>query len=214
MPLNGEFKRIMAVDPSLTCSGWALFGIADRIPGRGNLLAVGKIKALGPAHPLAVRFLDLQEKISSVYDTLKLCSNDVLICESPTTMRDPRAAFKVEQVRGIFETVARSRSLAVPGRINPRSVQSEIMGLKGKQLARTVVKETAVEVVKTVYGTALEAIGFNVNRDNLARNQDIVDAILIGSLAVSRFGMARISGCAMEETLVPKMRRAGKRLPR
>src|SRR5690606_7250972 len=149
-----------------------------------------------------------------VYESLSLSGNDVLICESQTTMRDPRAAFKVEQVRGIFETVARSRSLHVPGRINPRSVQSEVMGLRGKQLARAVVKDTAVHIVKSVYGPALEAIGFSADADNLARNQDIVDAILIGSLAVTRIGTAELGGMGFEEVYVPRARRAGKRLPR
>src|SRR5690606_567012 len=137
-----SYKRLLAVDPSLTCSGWALFELATARPGQGKLVAVGKIRSLSPRVPLATRFSDLQRKIVGVYESLSLSGNDVLICESQTTMRDPRAAFKVEQVRGIFETVARSRSLHVPGRINPRSVQSEVMGLRGKQLARAVVKDT------------------------------------------------------------------------
>lgn len=204
----------MAVDPSLTCSGWALFGVSTDSPGQGSLLAVGKIRSLSPEHALARRYQDLQDKISAVCESLKLAANDVLICESQTTMRDPRAAFKVEQVRGIFETVARSRSLSVPGRINPRTVQSEIMGLRGKQLAREIVKDTAIHIVKTVYGPALEALGFDCDRENLSKNQDIVDAILIGSLALTRFGTALRGGLELEETLVPRARRAGKRLPR
>ncbi|MBN8550729.1 MAG: crossover junction endodeoxyribonuclease RuvC [Deltaproteobacteria bacterium] len=207
-------RRIMAVDPSLTCSGWALFGVVPDRPGQGSLLAVGKIRSLSPQHALAARFKDLQEKISMVCEELKLCGNDVLICESQTTMRDPRAAFKVEQVRGIFETVARSRSLSVPGRINPRTVQSEIMGLRGKQLARDIVKDTALHIVKTVYGPSLEALGFPADHENLSRNQDIVDAILIGSLALTRFGTAAMGGLELEETLLPRARRVGKRLPR
>lgn len=129
-------------------------------------------------------------------------------------MRDPRAAFKVEQVRGIFETVARNLEMQVPGRIHPRSVQYEIMGLRGKQLERSVVKDTAVEIVRTVYGAALEAIGFEVNPENLSRNQDIVDAILIGSLALTKLETAELGGLPLEAAFLPRQRTGGRRLPR
>lgn len=207
-------RRLIAVDPSLTCSGWALFQLSQSLPGGASLVAVGKIRSIGSSYPLATRLLDLQQKVEIVYENLGLCPNDVLICESQTTMRDPRAAFKVEQVRGIFETVARSRSLQVPGRINPRSVQSEIMGLRGKQLERAIVKTTAIKVVSALYGSALEAIGFEPERKNLTRNQDIVDAILVGSLAVSRLIGAERGGLSAEEVFSARMRRTGKRLPR
>ncbi len=204
----------MAVDPSLTCSGWALFDLSDELAGGALLVAVGKIRSLAPSFPLATRLLDLQHKILQIFEQLSLGADDVLICESQTTMRDPRAAFKVEQVRGIFETVARSRALRVPGRINPRSVQSEVMGLRGKQLERAVVKHTAVQIVKSVYGDALSSLGFTVDNRNLLRHQDIVDAILVGSLAVSRVQGAERAGFDLEEAFLPRARRVGKRLPR
>lgn len=207
-------KRLLAVDPSLTCSGWALFRIPPPGRGEGSLLAVGKIRSLSPAVPLPLRYLDLQQKVTKVYDSLQLAANDVLICESPTTMRDPRAAMKVEQVRGIFETVARGLNLSVPGRIHPRSVQQEIMGLRGKQLSRAIVKDTAVQIVKTVYGKSLEAIGFEADEANLSKNQDIVDAILIGALALTRIEGAQRGGVPPEEVFVAKVRSAGRRLPR
>jgi len=174
-------KRLFAVDPSLTCSGWALFSIQSEKP-----MAVGKIKSLSPKFPLSTRLLDLQTKISSIYSSLHLKESDVLICESQTTMRDPGAAFKVEQVRGIFESLARERSVIVPGRINPRSVQYEVMGLRGKQLPRTKIKEIAVSVVQNIYGESLRSMGIESETLALRRHQDIIDAILVGSLGLSR----------------------------
>lgn len=181
-----QLNRLMSIDPSLTCSGWALFSIRDE-----RLLAVGKIKSKPARFPLAIRLLDLQQKIKEIFERLQLSERDVLVCEAQTTMRDPRAAFKVEQVRGVFETIARERALEVPGRINPRSVQNQVMGLKGKQLRRSVVKDTALQTVMAVYGSSLENIGFQVSADNLKKHQDIVDAILVGSLGLVRIAAAR-----------------------
>ena len=193
--------NLLAIDPSLTCSGWALFSLKA-----GDLLGVGKVRSLPSGIPLAERLDDLQRKISLLFDQISLCDNDVLICEAPTTMRDPRAAFKVEQVRGIFETIARERGLRVPGRLNPRSVQHEVMGLKGKQLPREAVKQNAVLVVERLYSAPLKRIGFDCNPSNLKRHQDIVDAILVGSLAVARVQTATISNMQLEEVFAEKLK--------
>lgn len=187
-------SRLISIDPSLTCSGWALFSIKS-----AKLMAVGKLKSLSPEKPLAVRLQDLHIKICKIFETLELGNDDVLICESPTTMRDPRAAFKVEQVRGIFEEIARQRSVRVPGRLNPRTVQYEVMGLKGKQFNRAIVKQTALSIARTLYGKDLLGMGFKLDDGFLKRHQDIVDAILIGSLGVTRIQSAKTSGVSLEE---------------
>jgi Holliday junction resolvasome RuvABC endonuclease subunit len=186
------FRYLMAVDPSLTCSGWALFQV-----GGGGLCAVGKLRARGSAVPLADRLADIQDRIEALFGRFEFGSRDVLICEEQTTMRDPRAAFKVEQVRGIFEVVARTRRVSVPGRLNPRSVQYEIMGLKGKQTKREIVKDVAVEVVRSIYGESLRGMGFDTTARNLGRNQDIVDAILVGALGLTRIRSAEAAGDAL-----------------
>lgn len=175
------FNRLLAIDPSLTCSGWALFSI-----GASKLVAIGKIKSITAKNPLPTRLEDLQNKIGKIFSDFSLADEDVLICESQTTMRDPKAAFKVEQVRGIFETIGRSRGVHVPGRLNPRSVQYEVIGLRGKQMSREVVKFAACQVVSRIYGKELLEMGFENTSENLKRHQDIVDAILIGSLGLSR----------------------------
>lgn len=189
-----RLQSLIAVDPSLTCSGWALFSVKSN-----KLMAVGKIKSKPPSIPLGLRLKDVQEKILNVFEQLGLGGSDVLICEAQTTMRDPRAAFKVEQVRGIFEVIARDRQMCVPGRINPRTVHNEVMGLRGKQLARQFVKEAAVNIVQSLYGSSLRELGFPCDSDNLKKNQDIVDAILIGSLGMTRIAAAKHTGTSLEE---------------
>lgn len=179
--LNPQKSRyLIAVDPSLTCSGWALFSVSDE-----RLIGVGKIRSLKPTVRLSLRYRNIQEQIESLFDKLSIGRDDMLVCEAPTTMKDPKAAFKVEQVRGIFETLARQRGVLVPGRLNPRTVHYEILGLKGKQLKRSIVKTTACAVASHLHSKALTKIGFK-EVDQLKRHQDIADALLIGSLVLAR----------------------------
>jgi Holliday junction resolvasome RuvABC endonuclease subunit len=174
-------RYVMAVDPSLTSSGWALLSIQG-----GEVVAVGKIKAAPPSVPMATRLGRLQDTISALLERLSLGCSDVLVCEAPTTMKDPHNAIKVEQVRGLFESNARRCGVVVPGRVNPRSVQFEVMGLKGKQVARAEVKAAAVRTSQYLFASALTRLGIEPSDSNLAKHQDIVDAILIGRFAVLR----------------------------
>jgi Holliday junction resolvasome RuvABC endonuclease subunit len=179
-----SYRYLMAIDPSLTCSGWALLSVPD-----GGVIAVGKIKSDPPSIPLATRLEKLQDRISSVLANLTLGPSDVLVCEAPTTMKDPHNAIKVEQVRGLFESAGRSRGVSVPGRVNPRSVQYEVMGLKGKQLVRAEVKASAVRTVQYLYAAELRRLGIDSGETALSKHQDIVDAILIG-----RFALLKVKG--------------------
>jgi len=187
-------RYLMAVDPSLTCSGWALLSIPE-----GEVLAVGKIKAAPPSVPMATRLERLQGAIKKVLSNLSLGELDVLVCEAPTTMKDPHNAIKVEQVRGIFESTGRSRGVTVPGRVNPRSVQYEVMGLKGKQVARLEVKAAAVRTVQYLYAPALQRLGIEASDAVLKKHQDIVDAMLIGRFAVLRIQGALDSRQPLEQ---------------
>ena len=189
-----KHRFLFAVDPSLTCSGWALFSISD-----GRVAAVGKIRGDAPSIALAERLERLQGRVRKILTELELAQQDVLVCESPTTMRDPHAALKVEQVRGIFETVARERSVVVPGRINPRSVHYEVMGLRGRQLERKTIKFAAVQTVKALYSENLLALGFDTGEKELKKHQDIVDAILVGRLALSRLQDSERAGVEPHE---------------
>lgn len=177
---HSKARFLLTVDPSLTCSGWALFNLKD-----SRLLGVGKIRSLKPSISLAARFKNLQEQIALLFEQLEVGRNDVLVCEAPTTMRDPKAAFKVEQVRGIFETLARQRGSLVPGRVNPRTVHYDILGFKGKQLQRVVVKEAACTVAGRLYGPCLAKIGFP-DLQKLKKHQDVVDALLIGTVVLAK----------------------------
>lgn len=200
---------LLAVDPSLTCSGWALFGL-----GQGGLTAVGKVRGPSPKIPLAIRLGMIQSNVTQLMREFNLGAGDFLVCESQTTMRDPKAAFKVEQVRGIFESVARQHSVRVPGRVNPRTVQHEVMGIRGAQIERSQVKQIAVKLVHTVYGKQLAELGLEAGVDRLAKHQDIVDAVLVGTLALARIDVALRSGAAVESQFLPREHRRGRRLPR
>lgn len=187
-----RYSRLFAVDPSLTCSGWALFDIRSE-----KLLGVGKLRSLPPSISLAERLEDLQGRIRTLMDAVVLGDCDVLVCEAPTSIRDPHAALKVEQVRCIFEALGRERLSIVPGRLNPRSVQSEIIGLKGRQLKRTVVKEQALRVAFMLYGVELSSLGLADSLDELKRHQDIVDALLVGRVSLSRIKRAVKAGLGL-----------------
>lgn len=193
--------RLVAIDPGLTSSGWALF---ERMSG--NPLGVGRIQSLPPTLALSLRLHDIQNKVNDLYERLDLKEFDILVCEAPTTMKDPSAATKIEQVRGIFETLARQRNVIVPGRINPRSVHFEVLGLRGKQLPRATIKDMAVTATTHIYGPRLKALGFDISRTSLARYQDIVDAVLIGGLAVERVKTAERAGIQLEDFLDERYR--------
>lgn len=193
-------RKLLAVDPSLTCSGWAVFYVDSR-----RLAGVGKLRSLPPEVPMARRLANLQERVTQLFERLKLGAADVLVCEAATTMRDPRAAMLVEQVRGIFETIARGYALTVPGRLNPRSVQYEILGLKGRQMVRAAVKESAAHAAGSLYGEDLRRLGFESSLENLRRHQDIVDAILVGGLALTRVSAAQAAGLDLEEYFDERM---------
>lgn len=189
-----SYRYLMAVDPSLTCSGWAIFSVRDE-----KLCSIGTIKGAPPSHPMPERLLGIQRNIEALCSKVGLGESDVLVCEAPTTVRDPHNALKVEQVRTIFESVARSRSVTVPGRVNPRSVQYEVMGLRGKQLRRAEVKASAVKTVEFLYSACFERLGLRKDGDSLKRYQDIVDAVLIGRLALTRLQAARDGDLPLEE---------------
>jgi len=186
-----RYRSLLAVDPSLTCSGWALFSIDD-----GRIRSVGKVKSDPPSLSMGERLRTLQERIEALIDRLQLGESDIVVCEAATTVKDPHNALKVESVRAIFESVARSRSISVPGRINPRSVHHEVMGLSGKQLPRAEVKLAARRTVEYLYADELAKIGFP--QTSLTKHQDIVDAILLGRLGVMRVRSAADGGLPME----------------
>lgn len=162
-------------------------------------MSVGKIRSLPPkGNTLSLRFEDLQGKIRMLFEHLSLGSSDVVLCEAETTMKDPRAAFRVERVRGIFETLARENQCKVPGRINPRTVHFEVMGLSGKQLKREIVKDTAVRIANNLYGPNLQKFGLIEQNQTLKKHQDIVDAILVGHVGISRLRTAFKTGAKID----------------
>ncbi len=192
--------RLLAVDPSLTQSGWVLFSARTAAP-----LISGVITPPGPSRPLAERLAILQRSIEVIYQKLQLGSADFLIAEGPAPLvLNPGSALKVEQVRSIFESVARSRGVIVPGRINPRTVQSELLGLRGKQLARKEVKLQARVVAERLYSNRLPQLDDELEDRSISVRdlpQDIVDALLIGAVAVSKLQLAERLGTNVTDLL-------------
>lgn len=192
-------RHLLAVDPSLTCSGWALFRVIDCA-----IIGVGNIRSLSTDYVLPDRLKDLQGKILQTLERCDIDEADVVVCEMPTTMRDPLAATKVEQVRAMFEVLSRLRGAQVPGRLNPRSVHHELLGMRGPQRSRALVKAAAVEVARSLFSQQLSTIGFSPTATNLHRNQDIVDALLLGHLAVTRIRSAVLAGARISDLFVSK----------
>ena len=202
-------RFLLAVDPSLTCSGWALFALADGMP-----CAIGLISPPGPALALANRIELLQREVEQLLESFNLGVGDLLVCEGPAPLvLNPQSALKVEGVRGVFETVARGRGLTVPGRLNPRTVQSELLGMRGKQLDRRTVKEWARAAAMQLYGARIERLLAQQQASNERRaerdgavppraakslSQDAIDALLIGAVAVGRFKLSASSGLPVE----------------
>jgi len=180
-------KRLLAVDPSLTCTGWAVFDIESQRPTDFSI-----IRPPGPTEHLTDRYDWLQEEVVKVYTMLGLGRGDFLICEGPAPLvKNPESSLRVERVRSIFEAVGRMQGVKVLTRLNPRTVQSEILGLRGKQMPRAQVKELARSTAFQVFPEIN-----NLNQKKLS--QDIVDAILVGMLAVSKIQIHLKTGVELE----------------
>ncbi len=191
--------RMLAVDPSLTSSGWALFEGA-------KLIGVGHIKT--KVGPIAPRLESIQSSVTELLTKCGLNADSVVVCEDATTMVDPSSALKLEQVRGIFECCARALGATVPGRINPRSVQSALLGMRGSQVKREAVKAAAVEVVRYHYSAMLQQLNFPTSIAHLTKHQDICDAVLVGHMALLRMEEARRLTVPLWEVFEIRRRRA------
>jgi len=205
MCLSNNMKLI-AIDPSLTASGWVIFSLASEKP-----LVAGCIKA-GPASlPLPSRLKVFQQEVQSLILNFNLGEGDFLITEGPAPLvKNPDSATKVEQVRGIFETIARARGLEVPGRVNPRSVQTELLAFSGAQKERKFVKESARRVASNLMGAELASAA---GEDFSSLAQDIIDAALVGVYAISRIKRAQAGKLPVVEMFRPK-KASGSRGPR
>ncbi len=181
-----QLRYLLAVDPSLSASGWVWFDLCTERP-----LAAGVVTPPGPKYALADRLCAVQETVNLLYRQLGLSSVDIVVCEGPAPLvLNPESSLKVEQVRSIFESVARSTGAQVPGRLNPRTVQTELLGLRGKQLCRAEVKRSAREASRQLFGAALEKVYFESAGARRVLPQDVIDAALVGFVALSRVKLA------------------------
>jgi len=183
-----EGSRLLGIDPSLTQSGWALFSLESDEP-----LEWGVLKPAEKTAPLSDRLLSLHRSVEDLFNQYKINSSDYLVCEGPAPVSlNPSSTIKVEQVRGIFEGIARTRGAIVPGRLNPRTLQSELLGLRGKQAPRDEVKRIARAVLAQMFSKRA-SMGIDIT----TISQDAVDAILIGVLARSKIQYGLLSGAVL-----------------
>ncbi|MCC6221555.1 MAG: hypothetical protein IT291_09985 [Deltaproteobacteria bacterium] len=193
---------LLAIDPSLRASGWAAFCLRSAKP-----ICVGVVSAPGPAELLSKRLDALQSKLEQLFDSLEMAKGDILVCEGPAPLvLNPLSALKVERVRSMFETIARTRKVDVPGRLNPRTVQTELLGLRGAQLPRKKVKLIARQVAERLYGDNLSKLFLNNGHVSSKRQlpQDVVDAVLVGVSVLARIQVACSTGMKLNELFVPK----------
>jgi Holliday junction resolvasome RuvABC endonuclease subunit len=196
--LHSSPQQLLAIDPSLTCSGWALFSVAS-----GRPIAFDVIRPPGTDVELSVRYDILQQQVMELILSLSLVPGDFLICEGPAPLvKNPESALRVERVRSIFEAVGRMHQLRVMPRLNPRTVQSELLGLRGKQIKRDLVKEIARETAARL---------FPDETYNKKLSQDSVDALLIGALATSKVQIHLRTGVEIGSLFQPKEPRNSRR---
>ena len=173
--------KLLAIDPSLTQTGWALFEL-----GKKEVLEWGVIGGGSSRISLEIRLVNIQTQVRNLLEQFGLTNCDYLICEGPAPITlNPSSSIKVEQVRGIFETLARDMGISVLGRVNPKTVQAELLGIRGKQLPRKEVKDLARLVIKRIYPKIYQSTHLE---------QDIIDAMLIGILAETRISNAIKAG--------------------
>ncbi|MDR2338329.1 MAG: hypothetical protein LBE20_06795 [Deltaproteobacteria bacterium] len=187
MSIN-SFKKLLAIDPSLTSTGWVLFDLQT-----GTIRQFGILNDPGPKIVLARRLAILQQEIEALLSAVELQAGDVLVCEGPAHLvLNPQSALKVEHVRGMFEVLARKRGVDVPGRVNPRIIHTEILGLKGKQVKRAEVKKIARSVAERLF--VKEFANNQNNKLNSRRkvlSQDIIDAALIGAFCITQIDLCQ-----------------------
>ena len=75
------------------------------------------------------------------------------------------------------------------------------MGLTGKQVPREQIKELAVSIAIRLFGKDFRELGLLQDATDLADHQDIVDAVLVGSLALTKLQAALIGGIGVEQLL-------------
>jgi len=155
---------------------------------------------------MSQRLSKLQQMTEELFSELSLSNDDFLVCEGPAQLvLNPQSSLKVERVRSLFESIARTRGVIVPGRLNPRTVQTEILGMRGAQLKRDEVKRWARATVERLFGKELKKAEVSVDgTEGQIVSQDCIDAILIGVLASSRIVNARKTGSDPMSAFVEK----------
>ena len=186
--------KLLAVDPGLSTCGWALFSLDTALPLRVGTLSPPDRRELMPT-----RLKFLQRGAGVILEKTGLGQGDFLVCEGAAHVAlNPRTSLLLEQVRTLFETLARGCGAAVPGRVNPRSVQHQLLGARGKQLRRDCVKALGKRAALQLYGELLSSLEYtriSCSKSRTGRvEQDIFDALLVGTVAAVKIKQCFSSG--------------------
>jgi len=156
--------RILALDPSLSCVGWALMEfdpelVRDWVNSHGNFRPEGD---------------DLDAKLANAADTLgrMLMASpvDILAIELPVVYRNPATTIKLGQLVGAlryvaYQTTDRTIEIQPGGRLTA-------LGLPCR-MKRKTAKELVVSMINTRYKLELEAA-----------DHDVADAVAVGHAAI------------------------------
>ena len=159
--------RILAMDPSLSCIGWALMET-----GEDELRHLEWVSSWGKAEPTGTTFDDKLASAGAIAErVLRGASADILAVEMPVVYRNPQTTIKLAQVVGVVRWAAhhwvdRVIEIQPGGRL-------AALGLPVR-LKRPIAKELVINVVNNLY-----------KRTFTMEDHDIADAVAVGHAALA-----------------------------
>lgn len=142
---------ILGIDPGSRCTG---FGVLDLVGGRPRYLASGVVRPRAAA--LAER---LGEILGAAQQLIDRYNPAVVAVEDVFVARDPRAALRLGQARGVVIAVAAQRGVAVV-EYSARAVKQAVVGSGGatkEQVQHMVVQILGLPAVPPA--DAADALG-------------------------------------------------------
>lgn len=160
-------SKVFSVDPSVSSLGWAIMQVSGRLVDAGVLKYSSK-------NSICERIQFILREVNDLIQYYKLGPTDYCVLESSAGIINPRSFLALERVRSSVEALAIIKGLRVIGRINPRSLQSKMLGLK-KMEKRDFVKSAIRSFVIQEFRSF-----FDGNRLDISRvEQDLFDAVIL-----------------------------------
>ncbi|MCS6961758.1 MAG: crossover junction endodeoxyribonuclease RuvC [Deltaproteobacteria bacterium] len=175
-------QKVLAVDPSSSSLGWAIIDTREIPLDAGVFYYNTDIS-------ISNRVKHIVNEIKHIIDCYNLKRGDYFVVESSAGCINPRTFLILERIRGAGEAVALLNGLTVLGRINPRSIHVNLLGIK-KSLARVFVKSAIRSYVEKQFSAFLKSAEIEV----IPKNQDVFDALLLGYYFVRILKMCNNGG--------------------